>query len=100
MRARRTAIGGLLHLARLSRLDVPRRTIAGAHGWVQINEEGEDVEGEDKGDNPFEDGSGVAGSEAGCDGEGDGQGELDEHEGEFYPEGDAEDAVVSVAWEV
>ena len=27
-----------------------------AHSWDQVNEEGENVEGEDEGDGPFEDG--------------------------------------------
>ena len=51
----------LVHLRlRVISLHLKNRLLAdallGAHSWDQIDEEGEDVEGEDEGDGPFEDG--------------------------------------------
>lgn len=68
----------------------------GAHARQEIEEEGEDVEGEDQGDQPFDDGGDVGVFAKGGGGEDDGQEGLDDDEGQFHPEGDAEDAVVAV----
>lgn len=72
--------------------------VAGGHGRVEVDEEGEDVEGEDEGDGPLENrGRVVVAQEVGRD-EGDGQDELDEDEGQLDPEGDAEDTVLAILW--
>lgn len=65
-------------------------------GGQQVDDEGEDVKGEDEGDDPFEDGGDVGVMGEGGAGEGDGEDELDKDKGELYPEGGAEDAVLAV----
>jgi hypothetical protein len=68
------------------------------HGGPQVDDEGEDVGGEDEGDDPLEDGSGVTLLDARADGEGDDEGEFEEDKAEFYVEGGAKDPVFSVVW--
>lgn len=91
----------LLHMARR---DVPiltrpeRATLAGAHGRVQVDEEGEDVHGEDEGDEPLEDGGRVEVVREVAGDEGDGEDDFDDNEGELNEEGEAEDAVFAVVW--
>lgn len=53
------------------------------HRGPQVDDEGEDVEGEDGGDDPLEDGGLVVHLLAGADGEGDAEGELDDDEEEL-----------------
>lgn len=67
------------------------------HGRPQVEDEGEDVEGEDEGDDPFEDGGDVVLLLPGAGGEGDGEAELGEDEEELDPEGDAEHAMFDVS---
>lgn len=67
--------------------------IFGLYCREEIDEEGEDVEGEDEGDGPFEDCRGVIVFFVACDAEGDGEGDFEEDEGQFDPEGDSQDAV-------
>ena len=64
----------------------------------EIDDKGEHVQGEDEGDDPFEYGGyvGVVRVRGGC--EDDGEEELDEDEGEFDPEGGAEDAMLAIFW--
>lgn len=87
------AIVGRLHLVGLCEAGGDG---LGADGGEEVDDEGEDVKGEDEGDDPFEDGGDVfvvapvGGDEDDC------EDELDDDEGEFYPEGDAEDAVLAV----
>lgn len=88
----------ILHLPhRLARLDEARVAGAGVHGGPQVEDEGEDVEGEDEGDDPFEDGGDVVLFLPGARGKGDGEAELGEDEEELDPEGDAEHAVFDVS---
>ena len=61
----------------------------------QVDEEGEDVKGEDEGDDPLEDGGDVLVYAERGGGEDDGEGGLDEDEGELEPEGEAQDAVLA-----
>lgn len=68
------------------------------HGGPQVDDEGEDVGGEDESDDPLEDGSGVTLLDARADGEGDDEGEFEEDEAELYVEGGAKDPVFSVVW--
>lgn len=65
-------------------------------GRVEVDGEGEDVSCEDEGDDPLEVGRDALVLAEGEDAKGDAQGDLDEDEGELDPEGDAEDAVLSV----
>lgn len=62
----------------------------------KIDSETPHVKGIDESDDPFEDGSRVPPWFAIADAEADGEAEFYEDEGEFYPEGDAKDAVFSV----
>jgi hypothetical protein len=83
----------LAHLRGLQSLrDVVLRPYAGE----QVDEEGKDVEGEDEGDEPLEDGGSVAVAGRVADAETDGHSDFDQDEGELDPEGDAEHAVVAV----
>ena len=68
----------------------------GGGGRVQVDVEGKDVGREDEGDDPLQDGAGVVVLRGGADGKGDGQGDLDDDEGELDEEGDAQDAVFAV----
>lgn len=74
------------------------RGVLGGGGRVQVDVEGEDVGGEDEGDDPLEHGAGVVVAGEGAGDEGDGQQYLDDDEGELNPEGEAQDAVLAVAW--
>lgn len=67
-----------------------------ADGGDEVDGEAPDVEGVDEGDDPFEDGGRVPPRLAVADAEADGHAELDDDEGELEPEGDAQDAVLSV----
>ena len=71
------------------------RNLIAPHSRNKIDEEGEDVEGEDEGDGPFEDGRGVVFVFCAGDAEGDGERDFDDYEEEFGPEGGAEDAVLA-----
>ena len=64
-------------------------------GGQQVDEEGEDVKGEDEGDDPFEDGANVLAAGEGRTDEDGGEGDLDEDEGELEPKGEAQDAVLA-----
>ena len=66
-------------------------------GGPQVDDEGEDVKGEDEGDDPLEVGGDVLVAGEGQGGKGDGQDDLDEDEGELDPEGGAKDAVAAVS---
>lgn len=67
-----------------------------ADGGQKIDNKGEDVECEDEGDDPFENGGDVfVVAPVGGD-EDDGEDKFDEDECELYPKGDAEDAVLAV----
>lgn len=61
----------------------------------QIDKEGQDVKGEDEGDDPFEYGSHILPAVEGGDDEDDGEDYLDDDEDEFKPEGEAQDAVLA-----
>ena len=61
----------------------------------QIDKEGQDVKGEDEGDDPFEYGSHILPAVEGGDDEDDGEDYLDDDEDEFEPEGEAQDAVLA-----
>ena len=68
----------------------------GADGGQEVDDEGEDVECEDEGDDPLEDGGDVfVVAPVGGD-EDDGEDEFDDDEGELDVEGDFEDAVLAV----
>jgi hypothetical protein len=69
-----------------------------ADGRVQVNNEGDGVEGKDERDDPFKNGGGVSLLNAAGNGKGDDEGHLDDDEGEFDPEGDAKDAMFTVVW--
>lgn len=72
------------------------RVLLGAPGGgQQIDEESEDVEGEDEGDDPFENGGHVLFSVKGGDCEDDCKDDLDDDEHELEPEGEAQDAVLA-----
>lgn len=68
--------------------------LLGPDGGQQVDEEGQDVEGEDESDDPLEDGGDVFLAFEGGDAEDDGEGDFDEDEGQFHPEAGAEDAVL------
>lgn len=78
------------------RLGVPSVGALCADGRVEVDDEGDGVEGEDEGDDPLEDGGRVSLLLAAEDAEGDDEGELDDDESELYPEGEAEHAVFVV----
>ena len=61
----------------------------------QIHKEGEDVEGEDEGDDPFENGPDVLLAVKGGGDEDDREDNLHDDEDEFEPEGEAQDAVLA-----
>lgn len=61
----------------------------------EIDEESENVEGEDEGDEPLEHGGDVLLDGEGREGEDDGEDDFDDDEGEFGPEGEAQDAVLA-----
>ena len=61
----------------------------------QIDKEGQDVKGEDEGDDPFEYGSHILPAVEGSDDEDDGEDYLDDDEDELEPEGEAQDAVLA-----
>lgn len=67
-----------------------------ADSRVEVDDEGDGVEGEDEGDGPFENGCGVASLHTAADAKSDDEGELDQDEGELYPEGEAKNAVFTV----
>jgi hypothetical protein len=67
----------------------------GADGGDEVDEEGEDVAGEDEGDGPLQHGGGVVAVLEVGGAEGDGEGDFEEDEGELDAEGDAEDAVLA-----
>lgn len=85
--------GGVVHAGRLV-----AHAALGFDGGPQVDEEGEDVEGEDEGDDPLEDGGHVVVLAEVVDGEGDGQRQLDQDKGELDPERDAQDAVLAVSY--
>ena len=90
--AGRRPVAALLHLL----ADALGQVVLCADARQEVEEEGEDVEGEDEGNDPLEDGGDVLlGGEHGG-GEDDGEDDLDEDEDEFDPEADAQDAVVAV----
>lgn len=70
--------------------------VPAAHAGEQVEQEAEDVEGEDQGDDPFEDGGDVAVVRPRGADEDAGQHHLDQDEGQFDPEADAQDAVLPV----
>lgn len=80
------------------RLPVPkvRAVVLGAGRWQEVDEEREDVEGEDERDGPLENSGDVVGFLEGADGKGDSETEFEEDEGELDPEGGAEDEVLAV----
>lgn len=83
------------HLASLGLLkaEVPR---LGEDGGDEVDEEGEDVEGEDEGYDPFEDGAHVFVVLVVAGAEGDGEGDFDDDESKFNPKGCAQDAVFAI----
>lgn len=85
--------GGVVHAGRLV-----AHAALGLDGGPQVDEEGEDVEGEDEGDHPLEDGGHVVVLAEVVDGEGDGQRQFDQDKGELDPERDAQDAVLAVSY--
>ena len=72
--------------------------LLGGGSRVQVDDKREDVGGEDEGDDPLEDGGGVVVACGHAGGEGDGEHDLDDDEGKLDPEGNAEDAVLAVAF--
>ena len=60
---------------------------------AEVDEETKHIKGEDECYGPFEDGSGVVFVSGVADAKGDCEHDFEEQEGEFYPEGDAEDGV-------
>lgn len=61
----------------------------GGGGRVEVDVEGEDVKGEDEGDDPLEHGAGVVVAREGARDEGDGEEDFDDDEGQLDPEGEA-----------
>lgn len=57
--------------------------LLGVHGGPQVDGEGEDVEGEDDGDDPLDDSGGVVLLDALAGAEGDAERDLDDNEEEF-----------------
>lgn len=70
--------------------------VLGTNARPQIDNEAEDVEGEDEGDSPFEASCDVAVMGPGGADEDDGKNDFDEDEGEFDPEAESEDSVFAV----
>lgn len=103
IRRRRRPIGvssGLRHRAPILRFLQTHELGVGVllrapSGRQQIDEEGEDVKGEDEGDDPLEDGRDVLFAVKGGGGEDDGEDDLDDDEGQLQPEGEAQDAVLA-----
>lgn len=97
---RRQGLTGLLTMVHLLHflLERPplRRMMRAPDAGQQIEQEREDVEGENQRDNPFQHGGGILMTREGRACECDGQDHLDEDEGEFGPEADAQDPVGSV----
>lgn len=87
---------GVLHLARGHGAQVVAPSVAGGDGGPEVDDEGEDVEAEDQGDDPLEDGGGVDVAAQPGHAEADGQGELDDDEEQLYPEREAQDPVLAV----
>jgi hypothetical protein len=89
-----------LHLGLLSAAPKPFTRIFRLDRGQEIDEEAEHVEREDERDSPLEDSGGIAGLlEVGyC--ESDGEDDFYKDEGEFYPEGGAEDAVLAEIFQV
>lgn len=90
----RMGVGHLFHF----RLESPplRRVVRATDAGQQVEQEGEDVEGEDEGDDPLEHGGDVPVAGPARAREADGQDDLDDDEGQLDPEADAEDAVGAV----
>lgn len=91
-------VAGLLDLGR-GRVHARRlegAAVGGVARGPQVDDEGEDVEGEDEGDGPLEDGGVVEVVVQVAHAEADGEAELDDDEDELDPEGDAQDAVLAV----
>lgn len=63
----------LLHLLGHPSLAEPCLGRLGVHGWPQVDDEGEDVEGKDESDEPLDDGGRVLFLLEGACGEGDGE---------------------------
>lgn len=90
-------IESILHLMRLLK---PRRVALCIDGWLEVNNKGGDVKGEDEGNDPFEDGGDVVVVGEGGRDEDNGQDELDQDEGELDPKGGTEDAILPVFYEL
>lgn len=86
----------LLHLPRGHGAEVVPAAVPGGHGRPEVDDEGEDVEAEDEGDDPFQDGGLVEVAAVPRHAEADGEPELDDDEGELHPEGEPEDSVLAV----
>jgi len=65
------------------------------HSWEQINQEREQVKGENEGNGPFQNRGSVISFAEVADCEGDGEDYFDEDERELGPEGGTEDAVLA-----
>ena len=79
-------------------LGLAKAAMLGVNSRYEIDDEGEDVEGEDESDGPFEHCGCVVGTfEVGYS-EADGEGDFDQDEGELDPEGEAQDAVLAEVW--
>ena len=70
--------------------------VLGAHAGQQVEQEAEDVGGEDEGDGPLDHGGDVLLAGEGGAGEDDGERDLDQDEDQLHPETDPQDAVVAV----
>lgn len=68
----------------------------GVDGREQIKQEGNDVEGKDEGDNPFENGSDVVVLCVGGTCKNDGKHQFNENKGKLEPEGSTQDTMLSV----
>ena len=64
---------------------------------IEVDGEGENVEGKDQGNNPFKDGASVISPRPCRSDKADGQEHRDADEGQLDPERDAQDTVVAVA---
>jgi len=85
-----------LHFARAGLLTEAHAVALGHPGWPQVDDEGQDVEGEDEGNYPLEVGGDALLVSEGEDAKGDDEGDLDEDESELQPERGSEDAVLAV----
>jgi hypothetical protein len=74
------------------------QVLFGGSGRVQVDIEGEDVGRENEGNDPLEHGTRVIVAREGARHEGDGEDDLEDDEDKLDIEGDAEDAVLAVAW--